>query len=130
MRTKFSLSWLGSKQPRKQRKFRFNAPLHIRRKFLSVHLSKELRAKYGCRSMPVIVGDKVKLVRGQFKGTMSDVETVNLKKTRIYVKGAEHKKSEGRTSPYPIHPSNAIIITLKMDDAMRKKSIERKGGKK
>jgi len=94
---------------------------------MSVHLSKELRTKYGCRSIPVRVGDKVKLLRGQYKGTMADVEKVDLKKTRIHVKGAEHKKSEGRTSPYPIHPSNAIIITLKLDDAMRKKSIERKG---
>jgi large subunit ribosomal protein L24 len=130
MKTKFSLSWLRSKQPRKQRKFRFNAPIHIKRKFVSVHLSKELRQKHGCRSIPVRVGDKVKLLRGQFKGTMANVELVDLKKTRIHVKGAEHKKSEGRTSPYPIHPSNAMIITLKMDDEMRKKAIARKGGKK
>ena len=31
-----------SKQPRKQRKFLYNAPLHVRRKIMSAHLSKEL----------------------------------------------------------------------------------------
>ena len=41
----FSKSWVSSKKPGKQRKYRINAPLNIKRKFLSVHLSKELREK-------------------------------------------------------------------------------------
>ena len=42
MKKKFSNAWIGSKQPRKQRKYRHNAPLNVRNKFLSSHLSKEL----------------------------------------------------------------------------------------
>jgi len=56
MKKKFSNSWKASKQVRKQRKFRYNAPLHIKHKFLSAHLSKELMKKYGTRNIPVKKG--------------------------------------------------------------------------
>ena len=46
MKKKFSESWKSSKQVRKQRKYRYNAPLHIKQKFVNVHLAKELRKKY------------------------------------------------------------------------------------
>ena len=39
----FSSSWKGSKKPSKQRKYRYGAPLHVRRRFLSVHLTNELK---------------------------------------------------------------------------------------
>ena len=61
MKKKFSTAWNASKQPRKQRKYRANAPLHTKYKFLGVHLSKELREKHGVRSMAVITGHKVKV---------------------------------------------------------------------
>ncbi|MBC7119559.1 MAG: 50S ribosomal protein L24, partial [Methanobacteriaceae archaeon] len=57
-----------SKQPRKQRKFLHNAPLHIRHKIMSANLSKELREEYNRRSLPVRKGDKVEIMRGDFKG--------------------------------------------------------------
>ncbi len=125
MKSKFSLSWLRSKQPRKQRKFKYNAPLHIRRKLVSAHLSAELRSKYNRRSYPLRKGDRVKILRGQYKGTIGEIEKVNLKKLIVNIKGAEHKKSEGRTSYYPINASNVIILTLKLDDKLRKQALER-----
>jgi len=42
MKQKFSTTWKASKQPRKQRKYSANAPLHIKRKMLSANLSKTL----------------------------------------------------------------------------------------
>ena len=42
MKKIFSKHWKSSKQPRKQRKYRAKAPLHIKRKLLNVNLSKEL----------------------------------------------------------------------------------------
>ncbi|MBS1194889.1 MAG: ribosomal protein L24p/L26e, archaeal/eukaryotic, partial [Methanomicrobia archaeon] len=44
-------------QPRKQRKARYTAPLHIKGKFLSATLSKELREQYKRRSLRVVKGD-------------------------------------------------------------------------
>ena len=79
MKKKFSTSWKASSQPQKQRKFRANAPLHLRKKFVSVNLSKELRKKAGKRNIPVRKEDKVKILRGKFKGKVGKVLEVKLK---------------------------------------------------
>src|SRR3989338_5225888 len=125
MKTKFSSSWIKSKQPRKQRKYRHNAPLHIKQKFVSAHLSKELHKKYGKRSMNLRKGDSVKIMRGQFKNKTGKIEEVGLKKIRAYVSGIEFVKKDGTKSRYPIHPSNLMITELNLDDKMRNKILER-----
>lgn len=126
MKTKFSSSWVKSKQPRKQRKYRYNAPLHIKQKFVGAHLSKELHKKYSKRSMNVRKGDSVKIMRGQFKNKTGKVEEVNLKKTLTYVSGIEIAKRDGTKARFPIHPSNLMITELNMDDKMRTKILGRK----
>ncbi|XP_043925806.1 60S ribosomal protein L26-like 1 [Protopterus annectens] len=45
----------------KNRKRHFNAPSHVRRKIMSSPLSKELRAKYNVRSMPIRKDDEVQV---------------------------------------------------------------------
>lgn len=125
MKQKFSGGWKGSKQARKQRKYRFNAPLHIKQKFTSAHLSKELRKKYNLRSIGLRKGDKVKVMRGQFKKHEGKVESIDLKKERIVVNGIEVAKKDGTKTTYPIHPSNLMIIELSTDDKMRRKRLER-----
>merc|ERR1719270_1591423 len=52
---------------RKQRKRQFTAPSHIRRKLMSAPLSKDLRQKYGVRSMPIRKDDEVQVLRGHYK---------------------------------------------------------------
>ncbi|MAE42849.1 50S ribosomal protein L24 [Candidatus Woesearchaeota archaeon] len=126
MRTKFSTSWKNSIQPRKQRKYRYNAPLHIKQKFVNVHLSTELRKKHNKRNIGLRKGDKVKVMRGQFKNKEGKVDQVNLKKTQVYVEGIEITKKDGTKTRYPLHPSNLMIAELNMDDKMRQKSLERK----
>lgn len=56
---------LVSSSRRKNRKRHFTAPSHIRRKIMSAPLSKELRKKYGVRSIPVRKDDEV-MVRELF----------------------------------------------------------------
>jgi len=126
MESKFSTSWKGSKQPRKQRKYRHNAPAHIKRKFVSVNLSKELRQKYEKRNISTVKGDKVKILRGQYSGKVGLVEKVDMKNLKIIVQGAENIRKDGTKVPYPIDPSNLMITELKIDDKKRKASLERK----
>ena len=73
MKKEWSGNWASSAQPRKQRKYRLNAPLHVRKKFLSVNLVKGLRERYGKRSMVVRKGDKVVVARGGLKGKTGPV---------------------------------------------------------
>ena len=126
MKTKFSRAWIKSKQPRKQRKYRYNAPLNIKQKFFGAHFSKELHKKYGKRSASLRKGDAVKIMRGQFKNKTGKVDEVNIRETYAYVSGIEITKRDGTKSRFPIHPSNLMITELNMDDKKRNKSFERK----
>ena len=78
MKTKFSNAWKASTQPRKQRKYRHNAPLHVRGHFLHTHLSTDLRDKHKTRSLRLRTGDEVKVLRGQFKGKTGKVTAVDV----------------------------------------------------
>jgi large subunit ribosomal protein L24 len=118
-----------SKKPRKQRKFLFKAPLHLRRKMLAAHLSKELKEKYKRRSLPVRVGDEVEIMRGEFKKKRGKIVKVDLKKYKVYVEGITRKTSTGTEKLVPIHPSNLRIINLNLADKWRVKILERKGVK-
>jgi len=125
MKNKFSKKWNSSKSPGKQRKYRFNAPLHIMHNFLSSHLSPELRKKYSRRSAVVAKGDKVKVLRGQFKGRENKVDRVDIKKTKVFIVGMEMSKKDGSKMIYPIHPSNIMITELNLNDKRRKAALER-----
>jgi len=116
----------ASRQPRKQRRALYNAPLHARQKLMSAPLSPELREKYGVRSLPVRKGDKVKIMRGDFKGHVGSVVKVDLSRLRIYVEGVTIKRSDGTPVFRPIHPSNVMIVELDLSDERRKRIIERR----
>jgi len=127
MKRKFSTHWNSSVRPGKQRKYVAKAPLHIRHKLVAAHLSKELRQKHKKRSFAVKKGDKVKVMRGQFKGTIGEIEKVDMKNYRVYVKGAEFKGKAGTAPrPYPISPSKVMIVSINLEDKARAKALERK----
>ncbi len=119
MRKDFSSSWIASSQPRKQRKYRYEAPLHIKHKFLSAHLSKELRAKHKKRSLPVRVGDEVLVMRGTFANKKGKVAKVYLHKSKVTVEGITRKKIDGSKINVYLDPSKIQIISLKTEDKRR-----------
>ncbi len=127
---RFSISWKKSKKPRKQRKYRYNAPLHIKQKFMSAHLSSELRKKYKKRSLGLKKGDKVKIMKGQFKKKIGKIEKVDLKGNYVYITGIEVTKKDGTKTQYPLQPSNLMITELNLDDKKRQRILDRKVNKK
>ncbi|HNZ52262.1 MAG: 50S ribosomal protein L24P [Candidatus Diapherotrites archaeon ADurb.Bin253] len=112
MKKKFSTHWKSSKQPRKKRKYVANAPLHLRKKFVSINLSKELRKKTNKRNIPAKKGDKVKICVGKFKGKTGKILTVNLKTSKIIVEEIQVKKQDGSKVNFKLQPSNLQIIEL------------------
>ncbi len=126
MKKDFSRQWIGSKQPRKQRKYLANAPLHIRHKLMSANLTKELRKKYGKRNFPVRKGDSVKIIKGEFRGKSGKLENVDLKYLRVTVGGIHRTKKDGTKINVYFHPSNLQIKELNLDDKKRIESIQRK----
>ena len=125
MRQKFSSKWTGSKQPRKQRKYRHNAPLHLKHRFLNAHLSAELRKKYGKRSVPLRKGDEVLIMRGFFKKKKGKILGVYLKRNRVAIEGINRKKTDGTKINVYLNPSNLQILNLNLDDNKRLKSVRK-----
>ena len=121
----WSKHWKSSKKPRKQRKYVYHAPLHIRHKFLSAHLSEELREKYKKRAFPVRKGDEVQIMRGKFKKKTGKISRVDTNKIKVYIDGITRKKVDGSEVQVPIHPSNLKIINLNIEDKKRIKALTR-----
>lgn len=125
MKQKFSKKWKSSKQPRKQRKYKANAPIHIKRKMLSVNLSKDLRKKMNTRNVVVRKGDKVKIMKGKFKGKTGKVDKVFSKLSKVIIEGITTKKLDGSKVSVKLIPSNLQIIELYEEDKKRFKRKEK-----
>lgn len=121
---------MASKQPRKQRKFRINAPKHIQRKFLSSTLTKELRQKHGMRNIEIRKGDEVEVMRGKFDGKKGKVTEINMKKLKVAVENLQLTKRDGSKVNFWIAPSKLKILTLVLDDKKRIKSKVNKESEK
>ncbi len=125
MRKKFSTMWKSSKQPRNQRKYLANAPLHIIMKMMGVNLSKELRKKYQKRSCPLRKKDTVKIMRGKFKGKQGKIIKVILKTQKVEVEGIQIKKQDGSKVNIKLRPSNLQIIELNVEDKKRNRALSK-----
>jgi len=135
MKKHFSTHWKSSRKTRKQRKYLANAPLHLRRKFISTNLSKELRKKYGKRNLPLKKGDMVIIMRGKFKKKTGKITAVYTKKMKVEIEGMQIKKQDGSKANVKFNPSFLQITELNLEDKKRNESLMRQknkaeGGKK
>ena len=79
--------------------------------------------KYNVRSVPVIKGDQVKVMRGALKGHVGKVAKVHMKKGMINVEGATIAKADGTQLAKWIHPSNVLITKLDLSDPWRRRKL-------
>ncbi len=114
------------KDPRKQRKRLYNAPLHLRHKLMAAPLSPELISSKGVKSLPVRKGDTVRVVRGDHTGFEGKVNRVDLKRYRIFIEGLTREKVDGTNIFVSVHPSKVMIRNLKLNDKWRKAIVESK----
>ena len=128
MKQKFSPHWKSSTKPRKQRKFRANAPLHTKHKFLNASLSKTLKEKYGKRNISLRKGDEVLVMRGTFKKKKAKITSIDLKKSRVALENIQRTKKDGTKVNVWFVPSSLQIQTLNLDDKKRIEALDK--GKK
>ncbi len=121
----YNQNWKKSAQPRKQRKYAYNAPVHIRGSFLHAPLSADLKKKYAKNAVRVRKGDKVKVMVGQFKGKIGVVDKIDITTAKVYVQKVEGIKKDGSKYLYPIHASNVQILDLKLGDKKREALLKR-----
>ncbi len=129
MKQKFSASWKGSRQVRKQRKYLANAPINFR-KLISANLSKSLRKEHGKRSIAIRKGDEAKIMVGSFKKKTGKVNIIDFKNKRVTIDGIQRKKKDGTKVNVWFNPSNLQIQALNLEDKKRIEMIKRKSNDK
>jgi large subunit ribosomal protein L24 len=101
-----------------------------RDKFLGANLSENLREQHRRRSMRVIKGDTVRILRGEYVGIEGKVEKVNTERSTLSIEGVQREKIRGGNVKVQIHASNVQIISLNTDDEYRMKGTKKTKDKK
>jgi len=116
-----------SSKARKQRKALYNAPAHVRRRTVSSHLSEALMKEHEKRSVSVIKGDTVMVIRGDadIVGTEGKVSNVDTKSGRLTVEGVTTTKADGAQTARSVHASKVVITKLDLSDSWRKERLLR-----
>ena len=93
---------------------------------LSGSLSNELRKKYGKRSVRIVEGDTVKVVRGEFSGVDGKVTKISLSDNGVNIEGVKKDKIKGDKFDVFIHSTNIVITSINSDDKWRINKLEGK----
>jgi large subunit ribosomal protein L24 len=120
----WSKEWKSSKNPTKQRKYRDNAPLHVKDKLVSANASQELRDELGTRTVKVRTGDRAKVMRGDEKGAEGIINNIDRENSVIYIDGIDNERNDGSLQQKALRPSNLQIVALNVEDPDRLEKFE------
>ena len=107
----------------------YRASLRTRSNQLGSPLSKDLQKKYGKRSVRVVEGDTVKVVRGEYKDVDGKVASVSTQANSVAIEGIKKEKGQGEKFDVLIHTSNVVVTGLNTDDSWRVAKLEGKAPK-
>jgi large subunit ribosomal protein L24 len=99
-------------------------PKHKRDQMIGSCLSQDLKQQYKKKSLRVVKGDSIKVMRGEYSGIEGKVEKVNTKRGTLSIEGIQREKVRGGNVKVQIHASNVIISSLNLEDKYRKDRIE------
>ena len=104
----------------------YRASLRTRSNQLGSPLSKDLRKKYGKRSVRVVEGDTIRVVRGEYKDVDGKVARVSTSANSVAIDGIKKEKGQGDKFDVLIHTSNVVVTGLNTGDSWRMAKIEGK----
>ena len=104
----------------------YRATYTTKSKQLGSNLSKDLQKRYGRRSVRVIEGDSVTILRGEFKGVDGKVSNVSTDKSSVAMEGIKKEKTKGDKFDVYIHTSNLLVTSLNTEDKWRMAKLEGK----
>jgi large subunit ribosomal protein L24 len=96
-----------------------HTPKHVRDRMIHCTLAENLREEYWRRSIRVIKGDNVRVMRGEYNGIEGKIEKVNTQRGTLAIEGIQREKVRGGNVKVQIHASNVKIIGLHLDDKKR-----------
>jgi len=120
----WSKHWKSSNDPSKQRKYRRNAPQHVKEKFVSSNVSDSLREELGTRSIKLRAGDQIEVMRGDKAGETGIVNQIDYDNEVIFVDGITTNRQDGTEVQVPLRPSNVQVVAMNVDDQRRMEKFE------
>ena len=96
---------------------------------MSSLLSKDLRKKYNKRSVRVVEGDSVKVIRGEFIGVDGKVSKVSTGDNGLTIEGVKKEKLKGEKYDVFIHTTNVEVTALNTNDKWRINKLEGKNAR-
>ena len=118
-------------KPTKMRnKMIYQATFTTKSKQLGSALSKDLHKKYGRRSVRVIEGDSIRIIRGEYKGVDGKISKISTQKNSVSIEGIKKEKTKGDKFDVYIHTSNLVVTSLNTGDKWRMARLEGKDPRK
>ncbi|MGY5147717.1 MAG: 50S ribosomal protein L24 [Candidatus Nitrosopumilus sp. bin_7KS] len=108
----------------------YQATYKTKSKQLGSALSKDLHKKYAKRSVRVVEGDSVTIVRGEFKGVDGKIAKISTQKSSVAIEGVKKEKTKGEKFDVYIHTSNLVVTSLNTVDKWRIAKLEGKDPRK
>ena len=113
--------------PRKMRNQQiYYATMKTASKQLSCALSKELRKKYGKRSIRILKGDTAKIIRGEFAGVDGKVTKISIPDRGVNIEGVKKEKLKGDKFDVYVRTTNIVLTALDTEDKWRINKLEGK----
>jgi len=113
--------------PRKMRNRQiYYATMQNASKQLSCALSKDLRKKYGKRSVRIVEGDSAKIIRGEFAGVDGKVIKISIANRGVNIEGVKKEKLKGEKFDVYVHTTNIVLTGLDTGDKWRINKLEGK----
>ena len=114
----------SSISPRKQRKALYTASTFQRRRRMTVPLSRELRARFRRRAVPVRKGDTVRVMSGSYVGREERVAKIDRRGYSVTLDNVTGKTADAKLKPLPIRTSHLLLIRLNLSDAWRRRALK------
>ena len=101
-----------------------HVPKHQRDRMISAPLADNLREAYKIRTLRVVKGDSVKVMRGEYKGVEGKVENIDIEHGTLNIEGVQREKIRGGQVKVPIHASKVMIVNLNLTDKYRSNKVQ------
>ena len=101
-----------------------HVPKHQLDRMISAPLADNLREAYKIRSLRVVKGDSVKVMRGEYKGVEGKVENVDVEHGTLNIEGVQREKIRGGQVKVPIHASKVMIVNLNLTDKFMSNKVQ------
>jgi len=110
--------------PRRQRKAFYTATSNERRVRMTVPLSRELRARFHRRSIPLRKGDTVRVLSGSFEGREERVARVDRRGYTVTLDNVTLKTADEKMKPLSLGVGHLVITRLNLSDPWRRRSMK------